>query len=435
MSERERCEDCAKHRRDVAYSEQDRAMLCFDCYGARAPAASESEPDALEPEAPSANAADPAPAAMAGDRVRTRGVDLERVRPLRWLWERRIPMGLLSLLVGEESIGKGTFAAWLMARATRGDLAGDLHESPCNVLLIGDEDGFEPIWVPRLYLAGADLGRLRTLDDGEYLTDLAARASGLRLAVTEEHVGLVVFDALLDHVPGGQAGAGVYNPKNVREALLPLRRVAGEADVACLGLMHPVKGRVSTFRDLVAASHQFNAVSRSSLLLAAAPDDETRRVLVRGKGNHSAAPRAVEFVIAGESFDFNGFGFEVPRAVDVSESDRTVADLLAAGPPEAPVRDELTERLADLLTAEPQRLTDLAGAVGRSAADGSVRNALRALREQGRAEQLQDRRWIAPGRLQLQPLTGVAMQKVVPAERVQPRNPLDPHDEDEERGS
>jgi len=39
--------------------------------------------------------------------LRTRGVDMRRVRPLRWLWERRIPVGLPSLLVGEESVGKG----------------------------------------------------------------------------------------------------------------------------------------------------------------------------------------------------------------------------------------------------------------------------------------------------------------------------------------
>jgi AAA domain len=258
-------------------------------------------------------------------KLRTRGVVLERVRPLRWIWSRRIPLGLPSLLVGEESVGKGTLAAWIIARATRGELDGDMRGKPATVLVVGDEDGFEPIWVPRLHLAGADLDRVRTVDDGEHVDDLAASMGALRQAVREDEIRLVVFDALLDHVPGGDNGAAVYNPKNVRQALMPLRRVAGEEEIAALGLLHPIKGRAASFRDLIAGSHQFNAVSRSSLLLGVDPDADDRRVLVRGKGNHTAAPRSVEFTIVGEAFELNGHTFEMPKAANVREGNRTVA--------------------------------------------------------------------------------------------------------------
>ena len=61
--------------------------------------------------------------------------------------------------------------------------------------------------------------------------------------------------------------------------------------------MHPKKGEAVSFRNLVAASHQFNAVSRSSLLLAEHPDDDTRRVLARGKGNLTGPLPLLEFVI------------------------------------------------------------------------------------------------------------------------------------------
>jgi hypothetical protein len=62
-------------------------------------------------------------AAAAG--LRTRGVLLDRVRPLRWLWAKRVPMGLPSIVIGEEGVGKGTFVAWFIARATCGELEGD----------------------------------------------------------------------------------------------------------------------------------------------------------------------------------------------------------------------------------------------------------------------------------------------------------------------
>ena len=182
---------------------------------------------------------DLASAATSTDKgLRTRGVIEERVRPLRWLWARRIPMGVPSLLVGEEGVGKGTLAAWIIARATRGELDGDLRGEPRRVLVIGDEDAFEPVWVPRLYAAGADLAMLRTLDDGEYLDDLGQRADDLAAAIRRDEIGLVLLDQVLDHVPGGDAGQGVYNPKNVRQALLPLRRVAGARDRRARAL-HP----------------------------------------------------------------------------------------------------------------------------------------------------------------------------------------------------
>ena len=313
--------------------------------------------------------------------LRTRGVIWERVRPLRWLWERRIPCSLPSLIVGEEGMGKGTIMCWIVAKATRGELEGDLQGEPTNVLIIGDEDGFESIWVPRLHAAGADLERVRTLDDGEHLDDFRTRAEDLSLAVKREQIGYIVFDQLLDHVDGGENGSGIYNPKNVRQAMLPLRRVAGEHGIAATGLCHPIKGKASSFRDLIAGSHALNAVSRSSLLLGKHPADPDRRALVRGKGNHSAAPRSFEFRIGVDRFELNGHGFEMPVVVDADEGSLTIKDLLA----KKPVVAELKEELAELMTDQEQRLTDLATAVGRSPQDGSVRNALGELKDDGRA--------------------------------------------------
>ena len=317
------------------------------------------------------------------DRIRTRGVIWDRVRPVRWLWKRRIPMGLPSLIIGEEGIGKGTLTAWMVARATHGSLEGDLDGKPVNVLIIGDEDAFEQIWVPRLHAAGADLDRLRTLEDGEFVDDFASVNGELTAAIREDEIGLVIFDALIDHVPSSPSGSEVYNPKSVREALKPLRRIAAATDIAAVGLMHPIKGNPSNFRQLVAGSHQFNAVSRSSLLLAVDPEDETRRVLVRGKGNHSAAPSAVEFLIQPHVFELNGWGFEMPMVVDVREGTRTVKDLLdKSAVAEAPARDELVPKLMAALVPEPGRsLKEIALAVGRDPKDGSVRNALRWMEE------------------------------------------------------
>ena len=126
--------------------------------------------------------------------LRTRGVDLARVRPTRWAWERRVPFGYLALLLGAEGIGKGTLLAWLAARLTRGELPGDLEGEPVNVLWIGDEDSFDSVVFPRLYAAGVDTPRVRTLADGEALEDLAARAGELAATIAHEEFRVVIFD-------------------------------------------------------------------------------------------------------------------------------------------------------------------------------------------------------------------------------------------------
>jgi hypothetical protein len=321
--------------------------------------------------------------------LRTRGVDISRVRPMLWLWARRIPIGVLSLLIAEEGTGKGTLASWLIARATRGELEGDLHNQKVRVLIVGDEDGFDQIWVPRLEAAGADLDMVLTVGDGEFVEDFASAAVPLKEAIREERIGFLLLDALIDHIPGGVAGEAVYNPKNVRQALMPLRRVIAHSQVAALGLLHPIKGNATTFRQLVAGSHQLNAVSRSSLLLAPDPDDETRRVLVRGKGNHSAAPRSIEFAIVADVVELNGHIFEVPKVIGVDEGERTIADFLKGGAL-APIREALAEQFVGLLSDQPKKLAELARAVGRDPKDGSVRNALNQLHKEGHAERVEE---------------------------------------------
>jgi len=257
--------------------------------------------------------------------LRVQTADLANARPPRWAWKDRLPIGYLSLIIGAEGIGKSSLAAWTIARLTRGDLPGDLRHKPINVALVGDEDSFQHVWTPRLHAAGADLSRVKSLDrpEGGYI-ELKADRERLALAIDLEQIGFAFFDSLIDNL-----GAGVndWHGREVREALQPLRLIARELDIPVTGSMHPNK-RGATFRELVAGSSAFNAVSRSSLLLAQHPEDEDRRVLCRGKGNLSATPDAVEFVIAGEKFEANGHTFNVPKATGFVVGDTTIDELI-----------------------------------------------------------------------------------------------------------
>jgi hypothetical protein len=326
----------------------------------------------------------------AGGQMRVRPADVSRVRPIRWLWDKRLPLGYLSLLLGAEGIGKGTVAAWLIARLSKGELSGDLAGEAGRVLVIGDEDAFDSVWVPRLYAAGADLDLVDTLDDEGEPFDLRDEQR-LRELVAGKGYRLLFFDALVDTL-----GADVddWRSKEVRDRLRPLRHLARDLDVCALGSLHPNKGQRTSFRDLISGSHAFNASARSSLLVAAHPYDEDRRVLVRGKGNLSAAPRSFEFAIAGRELELNGHGFSLPILADEGEGELTVEDVIKPQR-DGSERGSVADEIHALGTGQVQSRSEIAKVLGRRADDRTVGRALEQLETQGKWEKVGRGKWRA----------------------------------------
>jgi hypothetical protein len=257
-----------------------------------------------------------------------RRADLARAQPPRWAWQSRIVLGYLNLLVGNEGVGKGATFSWIAGRLTRGELPGDYRGKPTGVGIIGDEDSFDQVWAPRLHAAGADLARVVQIERPDSgFVNLKEDRDKLAAVVKDEELGFLYLDALLDNL-----GVGVddWRNKQVRDALQPARSLARELNIAVLGCLHPNK-HAESFRQLVSGASAFNAVSRSSLLLAEHPEDDSRRVLVRGKGNLSATPEAIEFTLAGHRFTANGHTFDVPVARDFTPGTLVLADLIGDG--------------------------------------------------------------------------------------------------------
>jgi hypothetical protein len=265
------------------------------------------------------------PAAKGSSALAVHSADLSKAIPPRWAWDGRLVLGYLNLLIGNEGIGKGVLITHLIARLTHGELPGDYFGKPISVGVVGDEDSFDGVWTPRLHAAGADLARVKQIEqvDGGFV-HLKDDQKKLAAAITEHGLGLLFLDALLDNL-----GVSVddWKQKAVRDALQPARAIARSLDIAVLGSLHPNK-RADTFRQLVSGTVAFNAVSRSSLLLAEHPEDELRRVLVRGKGNLSKKPPAFEFRIKSHRFRANKHDFDVPLVCDIDESALTIDDLL-----------------------------------------------------------------------------------------------------------
>src|SRR5688500_5472391 len=73
------------------------------------------------------------------------------VRPVRWLWTGRIPLGTLTVLDGDPGLGKSTLTAAITAAVTKGEpLPGDTAIPRGAVVFVSIEDDPGAVIIPRL---------------------------------------------------------------------------------------------------------------------------------------------------------------------------------------------------------------------------------------------------------------------------------------------
>jgi hypothetical protein len=269
---------------------------------------------------------------------RTVKADANKMMPIKWAWQDRVPLARLSLLVGEEGLGKGVLGAYLIARWTRGELPGGLLGEPVNVMVIGDEDGIHDTWAPRLLAAGADLDRVTfdAIDAQQGALDLGADLDDLRSSIFETQSQIVMFDQIVDNLP---ARADNNSTKDVRAALAPLRPLIAELQVAAIATLHPNKKSDGSFRQLLSGSAAWAAIARSGLMLIRDPDDDDAKLLLSGKVNNAKEPPALRWRIRTDTRKINGYVIESPVLCDLETTNLRRADLLD----NAPARDQRSD--------------------------------------------------------------------------------------------
>lgn len=127
-----------------------------------------------------------------------------RIEETSWMWANRVPLGGVTLLVGQEGTGKTTILGDVLAKATRGQLEGDLDGIPVGAVYATAEDSWSRTLVPRLAAAGADLDRVHFVAvDGlagglTVPDDLAALANQMQRTGSR----VLVLDPLGAHLEG-----------------------------------------------------------------------------------------------------------------------------------------------------------------------------------------------------------------------------------------
>jgi hypothetical protein len=276
---------------------------------------------------------------------------------VQWLWKGRIPLGMLTGLVGDPDLGKTTIAMELAARASRGQLQGDIFGKPISVCLCSAEDSPRHVLKPRLAAAGADMVRVHLLQFREgglirgvqFPTDCDA----IREQMQATGSRILIIDPLVAHLP---SQLNCWRDQDVRVALAALNRVAEDLAATIIFLVHLNKNNGSG-NPLYRISNSIGIPAAARSILWAAPDpvDDTAKLLLHIKCNVAAKAPAIRYRLEsrlGDGVNTSGVVWggedEHVRAEDVMQPDRGSSE-------ERTERGEAKEWLSEFLGTGNQR--------------------------------------------------------------------------------
>ena len=215
---------------------------------------------------------------------------------IRWLWEHRIPRGMLTVLFAPPGTGKGTVTAALAAAVTRGSsLPLDPQAaSPSAVLFVVAEDDPALTLRPRLDAANADATKVGVFGPDAGIR-LPQNASDIEAAAKEMAACLVVVDPLRAFCNGDSKSA-------VRATLTSLADLAARTCAAVLVVHHTNRRRPSLKSpgepiDRILGSQDIVGIPRSVLFID--EGDAGVYSLVQAKQNLAPEVAPVLFRIVG----------------------------------------------------------------------------------------------------------------------------------------
>lgn len=287
--------------------------------------------------------------------------DVTLDRP-HWVWDQRIPVGGVTLMVGREGDGKTLLVCWLAARISRGQLAGERHQRPADVLYVGMEDDRSTVIKPRLIAAGADLTRFQFVDlDGDRSFALDTDLADLAAAAATRDVGLVVFDPLDAHL----GAVDSHRKADVQSVIGRLAALTQQLRCGALGLAHFNKAGLNDLLVRINGSRGFSTAVRSVLAVGAHPDNEADRLCVLAKANMTSKTDvpAIRFHLEGCTIAHPSDGAEISTARIVLLGEETGHHpdslLQLATSEDRTLADEATEWLSAILADGPMPKADL----------------------------------------------------------------------------
>src|SRR5262249_25236677 len=196
-------------------------------------------------------------------------------RPVEWLWERRIAVGKMMLLVGDPENGKSLLTLDIASRASTGGAWPDGGTAEmCRTILFSAEDAADDTIKPRLEALGANLTHVRIVQavkdrDSERTFSIEKDLPLLeQIIATTRKVRLLVIDPLSAYWGSTKDS---YRDTDIRAVLAPLMRLAERCGVAIIAIIHLTKDQQRRALNRVLGGIGFAAAARGGLAVGMDP--------------------------------------------------------------------------------------------------------------------------------------------------------------------
>lgn len=234
---------------------------------------------------------------------------------VQWLWYPFIPFGKVTLIQGNPGKGKTWLAMALAAYCTnRKELPNALPIEPFNVFYQTAEDGVGDTIKPRLAKCGADMTRVRFINEEE--KQLSMTDDRIEKAIRQNHVRLMIMDPIQAYLG---ANVDMNRANEIRPLFRNLSNIAERTGCAIvlIGHLNKASGSQSDYRTL--GSVDIAAAVRSILFVEKVEKEKNQdiRVVYQQKDSLAKKENPVAFSLNEEGLTWLG------------EYDISIEDLLA----------------------------------------------------------------------------------------------------------
>lgn len=222
---------------------------------------------------------------------------------IEWLWKPYIPLGKLTMLAGDPSVGKSFISTFLASTISNGGkfpFSDDNVESG-KVIILNAEDGNADCIKKRLRLSNANFENVYTLisiDNKKFFT--LKNLKDLELMIQESCPKLIILDPITSYY--GE-GVDTFKDSAVRAILAPVVELASKYKVALLGILHFNKGNDKAIYKMNGSIANMG-LPRSVIYALHSNDDE--RLLVHIKSSNAELGESIAYRITDNGLEWLG---------------------------------------------------------------------------------------------------------------------------------
>ena len=223
---------------------------------------------------------------------------------VQWLWYPFIPFGKVTLIQGNPGKGKTWLAMAIAAYCTNGkELPNALPIEPFNVLYQTAEDGIADTIKPRLAKCGADMTRVRFINEEE--KQLSMTDDRIEKAIRQNNVRLMIMDPIQAYLG---ANVDMNRANEIRPLFRHLSTIAERTGCAIvlIGHLNKLSGSQSDYHSL--GSIDIAAAVRSILFVEKVEKEKEQdiRVVYQQKDSLAKKENPVAFSLGEEGLKWLG---------------------------------------------------------------------------------------------------------------------------------